>query len=142
MPYDLQFVVSAPESGKASAPLTARARLLGDVLTFLGYDLGAGSGPTDVPIAQQFSVSNFPNPFNPRTTINYHLPKSGHLTLKIFDLRGHCIRTLIDTPMPAGSGQVLWQGQNDQGAPVASGTYFYQAHYENQKQTAKMLLLK
>ncbi|MDX2472871.1 MAG: FlgD immunoglobulin-like domain containing protein [Candidatus Krumholzibacteria bacterium] len=142
LPYDLQFVVSAPESGKASAPLTARARLLGDVLTFLGYDLGAGSGPTDVPLTRQFSVSNYPNPFNPRTTINYHLPRSGHLTLKIFDLRGHCIRTLIDTPMPAGPGQILWQGQNDQGTPAASGTYFYQAHYENQKQTAKMLLLK
>ncbi len=142
LPYDLQFVTTVPGGTKAAAPLTARAELLGNILNFLGYDLGAGSGPTDVPGVAPFAVANYPNPFNPRTTIHYQLPQSGHLTLKIFDLRGHCVRTLVDAPTPAGPGQVIWQGQNDQGIPVASGTYFYQAQYDNQAKTGKMSLLK
>ncbi|MFH1843967.1 MAG: FlgD immunoglobulin-like domain containing protein, partial [bacterium] len=65
-----------------------------------------------------------PNPFNPSTVIPFSLPSAGRVELKIFDLAGRLIRTLVSTGLPAGDHEVVWNGQDDRGRGVASGTYY------------------
>ena len=89
---------------------------------------------------------NFPNPFNPSTTISFDLPTRSKVTLKVFNLLGQEVSTLIDKDLPANSYKVEWDGRSDSGAPVASGIYFYKliAEADNNEfvETKKMMLLK
>ena len=95
-------------------------------------------------IPDHFELSqNHPNPFNPATVIKYQLPIKSHVTIKIYDLLGNEIRSLVDGKQPAGFHSVVWDGKNDFGSSVASGIYFYQINANNEfKQTKRMLLLK
>jgi len=95
-----------------------------------------------------FSVSvldqNVPNPFNPATVITYSIAERGQVTLRIFNTAGQLVRTLVDEEQApkAGGFSMVWNGQNDQGASVASGVYFYQLTAKNFSETKKMVLLK
>jgi hypothetical protein len=86
--------------------------------------------------------SNYPNPFNPQTTISFNLPKSGRVELSVFDIRGRLVRTLMDGVVEAGTHSSVWNGRNDQGAEAASGTYFYQLRTDSETLREKMVLLK
>ncbi len=86
-----------------------------------GTDTGGG---TTVPDAYALD-QNFPNPFNPRTTITYDLPVPGFVTLTVFDMLGRTITTLVDGEQPQGRRRVLWNGTTGEGRPVASGAYLY-----------------
>jgi subtilisin family serine protease len=68
---------------------------------------------------------NFPNPFNAGTTITYDLPNSSSVTLKIFDVLGREVRTLVNDIQSAGNRRLLWDARDSRGAAVASGVYFY-----------------
>jgi hypothetical protein len=70
-------------------------------------------------------MQNFPNPFNPSTTIHYELPVPGMVTMKIYNILGQEIRTLVNEVQNAGSHAVIWNSQNDAGHIVASGVYLY-----------------
>lgn len=72
------------------------------------------------------SLGNYPNPFNPSTTIEYALPASGRARLEIFNVRGERVAVLVDAVLPAGAGSVVWNGTNADGRTVASGVYFAQ----------------
>jgi hypothetical protein len=86
---------------------------------------------------------NYPNPFNPSTTISFFLPVKDQISVKIYDMLGKEIRTLIDNQeYPAGSSRITWDGRNNAGQPAASGTYFYSLIYGNFRMTQKMMLLK
>ncbi len=86
---------------------------------------------------------NYPNPFNPETVIKYQLPVASKLTIKIYDLLGNEIRTLVDGKQPAGSHSAIWDGRNNSGKSVSSGIYFYQINANGEfKQTKRMLLLR
>jgi hypothetical protein len=86
---------------------------------------------------------NYPNPFNPSTTIGFFLPVKDRVSVKIYDMLGKEIRTLIDnSEYPAGSSRVTWDGKNNSGQPASSGTYFYSLIHGNFKQTQKMMLLR
>lgn len=111
-----------------------------------GPDYGS-SNVTEVEIEQVIPVSfdveqNYPNPFNPSTTIKYSLPAAGPVTFKIYDIIGSLVNTLVDTEMPAGIHEVVWNGENSSGTKAASGTYFYQVKSGSRILTKKMLLLK
>jgi len=67
---------------------------------------------------------NFPNPFNPSTTILFDLPASGVATLKIYNIRGELVRTLAHIFMNAGSHAIQWDGKDDMGISLSSGVYF------------------
>ena len=69
---------------------------------------------------------NYPNPFNVLTTIPYDLPSSGYISIKIFDVRGRLIKTLIDEEKNAGFNSIEWDGTNSDGDEVSAGLYFYQ----------------
>lgn len=86
---------------------------------------------------------NFPNPFNPSTTINYSLPKSSNVSLKIYDILGNEIRTLVnDQRKDAGSFTAHWDGRDNSGLSVSSGVYFYKIIADGFNKTMKMVLTK
>jgi hypothetical protein len=86
---------------------------------------------------------NQPNPFNPMTTIAYSVPSGGgHVTLEILDVRGRRIRTIVDKLEAEGRRRATWDGRDDSGLQVASGTYFYRLTAPGYAQTRKMSLLK
>jgi hypothetical protein len=102
------------------------------------------SGPTgigDTPRAVTLN-QNYPNPFNPSTTIAFDLPHSGATSLKIYDVRGRLVRTLIDEVRQAGPNKRVWDGRNTAGQRVASGVYLYRLIFGDFVQTKKMTLLK
>ena len=92
---------------------------------------------------------NYPNPFNPTTTIHFtvHRPSSTvrssiSTTLKIYNILGQLVTTLVDEAKPTGSYEVVWDGKDERGNNLASGIYFYRLQIGEQTQTKRMLLLK
>jgi hypothetical protein len=85
---------------------------------------------------------NYPNPFNPTTTLKYDLAKSGHVSLVIYNMLGQKIRTLIDANKAAGYHTIQWDGSNDAGVKVSSGIYLYTFKADGYNQTKKMILIK
>ena len=107
-------------------------------------------------ISNQLSVTsyqleqNYPNPFsqiprfagNPNTTIRFALPEAAEVSLKIYDITGQLVQTLVDGVVEAGRHQMVWDGTNQHGVKVASGVYFYQLRAGEFKQVRKMSLLR
>ena len=92
---------------------------------------------------QEFALrTNYPNPFNAFTTINYALPVATQMTLKIFDILGHEVVTLWDDYSGAGDYSLNWNGIDDLGNTLGSGIYLCQLQTENHTSTLKMSLLK
>ena len=85
---------------------------------------------------------NMPNPFNPETSIVYHLPEHAHVTLEIYNILGQRVITLVDEEQPAGSKRVKWSGVDQNGIPVPSGVYFYSARMGHFADTKRMVLAK
>jgi hypothetical protein len=94
-----------------------------------------------VPLAYELS-QNYPNPYNPRTQIAYQLPQAGVVSLKIYNIKGELVRTLVDEYKPAGCHTVIWDGQNQEGMGVSSGIYFYRMVSGEFSATRKMLMIK
>ena len=155
--YNLNLVVenNQPQRGPVVVPVrltVGETSVDGESNTIL---------PTEFALAQ-----NFPNPFNPTTTIYYAIPSTGQrgqsreqrakngeegadsepyalrTTLKIYNILGQEVRTLVDEPENAGYYTIGWDGKNGSGIPVPSGVYFYQLTSGNFSQTKKMLLMK
>lgn len=101
-----------------------------------------GVGDTPAVPAATALVSIHPNPFNPQTRIAYDLAADGPVRLEIFDLRGKRVRTLIATAQPAGRHEAAWNGQDDSGQSVASGTYVARLVAGEARFAGKLVLLK
>lgn len=100
--------------------------------------------PAGAAVPTVFSLSqNFPNPFNPVTTIRYGLPVSNHVEIVIYNAVGQRVKTLVHDEQNAGYQQAVWHGRNDAGQRVHSGVYFYRMTTDTGfDQTRKLLLLK
>lgn len=86
---------------------------------------------------------NFPNPCNPMTVIPYDVPESGgHVTLRMYDVSGRLVQTLVDEPQSGGHKSVIWNGRNHIGEQVTSGVYFYRLTAPDFNMTRKMVLLR
>ena len=83
-----------------------------------------------------------PNPFNPMTTLHFSLPEAGHAELKLFDVQGRLVRTLVDGQLRAGPGQVRWDGRDQGGRRVASGTYYARLVAAGQSSVKPLVLVK
>ena len=93
-------------------------------------------------IPSSFSLEqNYPNPFNPSTTIEYSVQKAGNVRVKIHNTLGQLIRNLVNESKPIGEYSISWDGKNDSGRKVTSGTYFYQLQVGDFISTKKMLLI-
>jgi len=85
---------------------------------------------------------NFPNPFNPTTTISFSSKDAGMANLRIFNLKGQMVRTLHSGDLPGGEHSFLWNGDDDNGKPVSSGVYLYRLDLNGKSETRRMLLMK
>ncbi|MCK4858533.1 MAG: right-handed parallel beta-helix repeat-containing protein [candidate division Zixibacteria bacterium] len=110
-------------------------------------DLTSGMDPVssvaEVEIPSDYRVmQNQPNPFNPTTMISYALVKSTHVTVRVYNITGQLVRTLVDDYQPAGTHQVIWDATSETGIRVASGIYFYRVETADFSKTMKMILMK
>jgi hypothetical protein len=87
-------------------------------------------------------AGNYPNPFNPATTIAFSLAKSSDVKLTVFNVLGQSVTTLVDGTMEAGEHNVVWNGTDARGNTVSSGVYLYRLEASDFSETKKMTLLK
>jgi flagellar hook assembly protein FlgD len=92
---------------------------------------------------------NFPNPFNPETTIGFDIPAvqdrarlAQRVRLRIYNTLGQQVRSLADTPYKPGTYTAYWDGRDDQGHIVASGVYFYRLETNSSTQTRRLTLIR
>jgi len=85
---------------------------------------------------------NYPNPFNPQTSIYFQLRSPSNITLDIYNMRGQKITELLSGVIDAGEHSVIWDGTDSTGKPVTSGIYFYKLATDSCSKKDKMLLLK
>ena len=86
--------------------------------------------------------NNYPNPFNPITTLQYYLPENSFVDVIVYDQLGNVINNLISTSQSSGYKSVQWNATNNQGQPVSAGVYIYRIGAGDFRQTKKMILLK
>lgn len=138
---DLMFHFRLAETGLG--PADATATLTGS--TYAGQDVVGTAGlrgtPPDAPPAGTRLVLS-PNPFNPRTTVGYTLAAPGPARVAVYDLRGRRVALLAEGRHEAGPHEAVWQGLDDRGQAVPSGTYFVRVEADGQVLTRKALLLK
>ncbi len=99
------------------------------------------SAVDDLPAARSLE-QNYPNPFNPKTTIAFTLDGAGPVKLRVFDVQGRLVRTLVNEVRAAGPYRVDWDGRDNGGRPAAAGIYMYRLDAGNFVQQRKMTLLK
>ena len=90
----------------------------------------------------KFALSNYPNPFNPTTTISFSIPNDGKVNLEVFNAKGQKVKTLVNERKAAGSHSIVWNGTDSRGNTLNSGVYFYKIKSDRFTSTKKMILLK
>lgn len=94
-------------------------------------------------VLSSFSLrQNFPNPFNPTTTIQYEIPHSGIVQVDIYDIRGRLIRSLLRSKQEAGKYALVWDGRSSGGLTLPSGAYFCRVLFDGNLLTTKLSLIK
>jgi flagellar hook assembly protein FlgD len=84
---------------------------------------------------------NAPNPFRPATTIRFDLPRRGPVSLRVYDVAGRLVRSLVDgSPLEAGRHEAVWDGRNESGRSVGAGLYFYRLQAGSLSETRRMVL--
>jgi len=119
----------------ADGVLIDGSRLLNSVVSLGALDVQ--TTPKEFALHQ-----NFPNPFNPETTIKYELAASGQVELRIYNMVGQVVRTLISERQAAGRYSIRWDGKDGRGISVSSGIYFYSLNADKFHTVKKLMLLK
>jgi hypothetical protein len=125
-PYAYYFATATDFSGNEGKP--ALVNTLSAV----------GNGPASYVL----SISSYPNPFNPRTTLRYTLPANGHVSVRVYDTRGALVATLVDEEQRAGAYSTRWDGRDAKGVAVSSGVYYARVTHSSGSKSYKMVLLK
>ena len=108
-----------------------------DILVSQDWPTGIGDTPAVARLGQ-----NYPNPFNPATSIPFSLARDGHVTLRVFDVSGRLVATLLDEQRAAGEHSARWNGRTDAGAIAPTGIYFVRLDTSGATKTRKLALLK
>jgi len=95
-----------------------------------------------VPVTVTALHGNYPNPFNPETTIRFDLKDAVPVTLEIYNLKGQLVRTLVREDMPAGRHSIVWNSLDSNNRKVSSGIYFYRLRAGSYVSTRKMVLME
>jgi len=132
-PYD---IYQTPEGERVGFTLAAN-------YTFDPVDMTSLGDKDDVVIPKVTALKgNYPNPFNPTTTIAFDMAKDGQVSIDIYNIKGQKVRALTNEKFVAGSHRVVWNGDDAIGRNVGSGVYFYRMTTDGYSKTQKMLLLK
>lgn len=107
---------------------------------FLQVRIGKAEEPPLPTVTQLFG--NYPNPFNPETTISFDLAEQSNVIIEVFNIKGQKVKTLVRDSYTPGHHSVVWNGTDNNGVSVSSGVYFYKMSTPNHFSTQKMLLLK
>jgi hypothetical protein len=102
---------------------------------------GLGEG-SNLPSIGPLTAKNLPNPFNPATTIEYSVPREGNVSVRVYNAGGELVRMLVEGFSDSGTHSVVWDGRDDRGFPVASGTYFYLVRQGNETLSRKAVLVR
>jgi len=101
------------------------------------------SEPVEIVLPEKFALgNNYPNPFNPMTTIEYDLPEDAKVTLTVYDIIGREVARLVNATNPAGFYKVIWDGKDKSGNLVSSGVYIYRIQAGSFTQTRKMVFIR
>jgi hypothetical protein len=126
--------------------LAGNMRVWNSVIDMGCYEFGAPPVANDDPVIPQLgggiSATNYPNPFNPETSIRFHLPVGGLTELGVYNLKGQLVRKLLYSDMTAGTHTVQWDGRDKHNQPVSSGIYLYRIESSKQQCMGKMVLMK
>ena len=108
-----------------------------------GVQATTGISLSGAPAARAFVLKqNFPNPFNPHTTVRYSLPEESPVEVSVYDTKGRHVKTLVDRRQKAGLHSVRWDGMDDDGRPLSSGIYFCRMVAGRYGETQKMVLVR
>jgi hypothetical protein len=122
------------------------AQLIADLFVWGGHGQGSPIGVpvTESPALRTQLIGARPNPANPSATITFSLAKQGNVSLKIFDVSGRLVRTLIEDAVEASAApyEIVWDGTNNNGQHVGSGVFFYQLDAPGYTSSKKLVILK
>lgn len=124
--------------------LYGNARIYGSSVDIGCYESPGYTGIQDEVSAPAGTISldNFPNPFNPSTTVSYILPKASEVLITVYNIKGQLVRTLADEYKAAGKHQVVWDGRDNNIKQISSGVYFIRLQAEGNNLTHKVLMMK
>ena len=141
-PYDFSFVYT-PIGTSNPGGIFSRTILMQEVLLAFAQNTNPGNATNTGPTPRRFEVfDNVPNPFNPSTSLRFSAPSTGRVAIRIFNVRGELVRTLLDGEVTAGEHRLTWDGTDTRGASVSSGVYLYQIEGFGESVSKKMALLK
>ncbi len=106
------------------------------------FEVVESNGTDEVPAPPQVSLSNYPNPFNPETTIRFSVPSKVMTSIDIFNSKGQKVRSLIHEVRSEGDHQIVWNGTDDRGKSLSSGVYLCRMQIAGQSLTRKLMMMK
>ncbi len=128
---------TADVDGDGKLDVIATGRISYDLIWYENVIIGDVEPLSDILPTSYALYQNYPNPFNPTASIKYQIPELSFVTIKVYDILGNEIASLVNEEKPAGSYKVQFDGGN-----LTSGIYFYQLRAGNFVETKKMLLMK
>jgi len=151
-PYSLQSSSPCIDAGTTELPdwiempefdLAGNPRIYGSGIDMGCYEWsGTGAEEDEVSVLSGLGLTNYPNPFNPTTTISYNLAVDTEAELTVYNTKGQKVKTLVNQQQQAGTRSVEWNGKDDNNNPVSSGIYFYKIKTNADVKISKMILLK
>lgn len=134
-------VISSYKCVSSSSPNTILSQISTEHYADSWY-VDLREGHSIAPSPEDLSLDNYPNPFNPTTTISYSLPSDGKVNLNVYNIKGQLVTTLVSGEQLSGSYEVVWNGKDKNENKVSSGIYFYKLSTKDETIMKKMLLLK
>jgi hypothetical protein len=127
--------------GTGSSENWRRPSQWGGLMVFDPNASGLAEESANIPLTTRLH-DNYPNPFNPTTTIRFDLAKAGPVSIIIYNSIGQKVRTLLDAAKQAGKYDFVWDGRNDHGNRVGTGVYFFRMKADDYQMTRKMVMIK
>jgi hypothetical protein len=137
--YTLRFTHPSYVEGQGQVTIVVGSTVTLDMAL---APLATGIGATEAAAIEPALAQNHPNPFNPATMIRVQVPGTGSATLRVFDVSGRLVRTLVQGSLPRGAHQVTWDGRDDRGFSAPTGIYVYRLEAGGKTLSRRMVLLQ
>jgi len=145
--FGMEFMMDSMQTSRTQGYYTTgvwdRVDLMRNIMDYFAVvPTGDPTGVVDGGVRNTLSQA-YPNPFNPVTKIAYSVRDAGRVSIRVFNVAGRAVRTLLDEEMAAGTnGHVVWDGRNDGGERCSSGVYFYRIEAPGFASSKKMIMMK